>query len=767
MTTSQGTASRRRAVPRWLLPGTHHYLLCVVVLALGAATSYRAGALRDRQDLSHARAAVASQLDHARGDLSRQLFTVLSLPQGLIGLVRLEGGIDEARFDALAAALTEGNALIRNLALAPDNVIRYIYPLEGNRAALGLDYLRTPGQRETVLRAMKERRTIVAGPLQLAQGGTGVIGRTPIFLAGRGGAPSSAEYWGIAATVVDFDRLVAAAGLDRVSGSLRVALQGRDGTGAAGEVFWGDPAVLLANPVLLDVPLPAGSWRIAAVPAGGWPTQSVYRSPEFLLGSLLSAALALLLFQILRVSAARKAEVRERARTEASLRQANRGLQMLLRANSAVVRATEDQALLHEVCRIAVEAAGYPMAWVGRREEDAACTVRPVTFAGAGEGFLDRIHVSWREGPGGNGTAGRAIRTRRAAIARDLAANPDFTTWRHALANRDFSAAIGIPIIEEDEVYGVLVVYANEPDAFDTTEVGLLEDLGRNISHGMTAIRTREERAQAIAGLEVARAELEERVAERTRELLQAKEAAEAADRTKSAFLANMSHELRTPLNSIIGFTGILLQALAGPLNAEQRKQLTMVQGSGRHLLALINDVLDLSKIEAGQLEMRREVVDLAELIPRVVGTIQPQADRKGLALVVDVAPGIGAMVGDRRRIEQVLMNLLANAVKFTERGSITVRAFGERERARVEVTDTGIGIEASHRDLLFRPFSQLDTGLTRKHDGTGLGLSICRHLVELMGGTIDVDSRPGVGSTFHFTLPLVDAGAAGGAVPA
>jgi PAS domain S-box-containing protein len=263
------------------------------------------------------------------------------------------------------------------------------------------------------------------------------------------------------------------------------------------------------------------------------------------------------------------------------------------------------------------------------------------------------------------------------------------------------------------------------------------------------------ERKEAEAALLELYANLEHKVAERTEELQAALVRAEAADRLKSAFLATMSHELRTPLNSIIGFTGIVLQGLAGPLNAEQTKQLGMVRGSARHLLELINDVLDLSKIEAGQLQVRAEPFDLAESVSRVVASVRPLAEKKGLELVARVAEAPTGMIGDRRRVEQVLLNLLNNAIKFTEHGCVTLVVDRHEGAARLRVTDTGIGIKPEDLATLFQPFRQIDTGLARQHEGTGLGLVICRRLATLMGGEITATSEWARGSDFTVLLPL------------
>ncbi|MCL2341464.1 MAG: PAS domain S-box protein [Proteobacteria bacterium] len=237
-------------------------------------------------------------------------------------------------------------------------------------------------------------------------------------------------------------------------------------------------------------------------------------------------------------------------------------------------------------------------------------------------------------------------------------------------------------------------------------------------------------------------------------QLRQALETAQEADRVKSIFLATMSHELRTPLNSIIGFTGIMLQGLAGPLNPEQHKQMGMVQKSARHLLDLINDVLDISKISAGQLQLVATPFQLRTSIEKTVRLIVPLAAQKGIEVRMDLADSVGEIVTDQRRLEQLLLNLLNNAVKFTEQGWVSIACRADNGDYLLTVADTGIGIHAHEIPLLFQPFHQLDSGSARKHEGTGLGLSICSKLVEMMGGSITVTSQWGQGSAFAVRLP-------------
>ncbi len=241
----------------------------------------------------------------------------------------------------------------------------------------------------------------------------------------------------------------------------------------------------------------------------------------------------------------------------------------------------------------------------------------------------------------------------------------------------------------------------------------------------------------------------------------------DTAMRTKDQFLSNISHELRTPLNSIIGFTDLLLtQDLGGgPLSEQQRDFLDTVARNGRHLLELINELLDLQRIAAGRMELRPEPVELAALLAEVAGSVHAQAQQHRHALIVEPSPDDLRVLADRGRVRQVLLNLLSNAIKFTpDGGRISVAAApanrGGETAARVAVTDSGIGIAPEDQEKLFQEFVQLDASASRRYEGTGLGLALSRRLIELHGGSIGVESELGKGSTFWFTLPLAGAAA-------
>lgn len=255
--------------------------------------------------------------------------------------------------------------------------------------------------------------------------------------------------------------------------------------------------------------------------------------------------------------------------------------------------------------------------------------------------------------------------------------------------------------------------------------------------------------------LEQERTSLAARVVERTKDLSAANDQLRQANQMKDAFMASISHELRTPLNVILGSVELLQEEIYGPLGERQKRALDSVDQSGRQLLGLINDVLDLAKMEAGKFEFTFDMVSVSDVCNQCIRMIRPHAESKGVAVKLEVDPSVGTISSDPQRLRQILLNLLSNAVKFTpESGMIGLRARRLDDGVELTVWDTGIGISPSDQDLLFQPFRQLDSRLARQYDGTGLGLALVAQLVALHHGSITVDSAPGKGSCFTVSLP-------------
>ncbi|MDB5523276.1 MAG: adenylate cyclase [Rhizobium sp.] len=293
-----------------------------------------------------------------------------------------------------------------------------------------------------------------------------------------------------------------------------------------------------------------------------------------------------------------------------------------------------------------------------------------------------------------------------------------------------YRSVLVVPLLRPNKIVGALVVRRRKPGEFNEQVVHLMETFA----------------AQSV--LAIQNAKLFREIEEKGREL-------EAASRHKSQFLANMSHELRTPLNSVLGFAELLVDGIYGELPDKAKATVARVQANGHHLLGLINDVLDLSKIEAGQLTLALEEYSVGQIVQSTVTAVEPLARAKGLMLAATVAEKLPIGRGDERRLTQVLLNLAGNAVKFTEAGAIDILADAVDGHFEITVRDTGPGIATKDQVLIFEEFQQVDSSSTRQKGGTGLGLAISKRIVEMHGGTIDVESVPGSGSTFRLKIPI------------
>jgi len=346
---------------------------------------------------------------------------------------------------------------------------------------------------------------------------------------------------------------------------------------------------------------------------------------------------------------------------------------------------------------------------------------------GVSEAFIEALHKT-RLCMGDKTVIGQAAIKRVPAQISDISHLPDYPLA--FVKQEGFRSLLAVPLLRKDRLIGGLVVRRKAAGEFSVRTVDLLQTFA----------------AQSVLAIHNAR--LFKEIEEKSREV-------EIADKHKSEFLANMSHELRTPLNAILGYTELILDKIYGDVPEKIQEILERLEKNGHHLLSLINDVLDLSKIEAGQLVLSLSEYSMEELVQTVATSVEALTVEKNLELNVKVPTDLGIAKGDEQRIGQILLNLLANAIKFTEEGEVRVEVAVSNETFLVSVSDTGIGLSKSDQKRIFKEFHQVDSSSTKKKGGTGLGLSIAKKIVDMHGGRIWVEAILGKGSTFWFALPV------------
>ena len=363
-------------------------------------------------------------------------------------------------------------------------------------------------------------------------------------------------------------------------------------------------------------------------------------------------------------------------------------------------------------------------------------TLRNVAGFGDLSGVIDMVPLTRGR------VVGRAILDQTVVQIEDLAAALDeFPEARAPQQQFGHRTTLAVPLVRENRAVGCILMRRREVRPFTPTQIELVKTFADQATIAIENVRLFNE------------------IQDKSRQL-------EMANKHKSEFLANMSHELRTPLNAVIGFSEVLGERMFGELNDKQAEYVRDIHDSGKHLLSLINDILDLSKVEAGRMELDVTTFDLPDAIRNSLTLIAERAQRHGIEVKSDIDPAVGELSGDERKFKQILLNLLSNAVKFTpEGGSVTVTAQRLDEAIEISVADTGIGIAAADHEAVFEEFRQVGNDYTKKSQGTGLGLALTRKFVELHGGRIWVKSEPGKGATFTFTLPVARAPAAALAV--
>ncbi|GAA6180952.1 MULTISPECIES: response regulator [unclassified Shimia] len=660
-----------QAVTRFL--GTRPYVSSVVamavvlVFAVIAEMQNRTIALQEQRTLAH------SETSRLRAQIEGHIGANIQLVRGMVAALSSNLDMSQNEYSQTARLVVGDHPEFLNIAAAPNLVVTRVFPYVPNIAALGLDYNQNEAQRAAAFRVRDEEDMVLAGPVDLVQGGQGFIGRFPVWDTRNG----TRVFWGIVSAVIDAKQLYQKTGLLDETLSLDIALVGKDGTGAQGSLFFGSPDIFADDPILVDVQLPSGTWQMATRPKEGWTAK-----PQNIWGTRLFYLLACVLILVPIISAGRLSNSRQ------DVIRTLRARETELERLSLVAKHASDSIVLSN--------ADGKIIWVNA-------------------GF-----------------------TRMTGYAAEEALGKSVGT----LLNADETAPYTIEAIKSHQRRGQRF----QTEILNKTKSGKLIWVDTNLfpvldDDGKVELSIAIER-------EITQAKRYET------ELAEAKIAAEKADRAKSEFLANMSHEIRTPMNAIIGMSELLADS---PLSKENSQSVATIRDSGNALLKIINDILDLSRLESGKLEISEVDFDLHRCVESVVDLLKHKAEQKKIHLSVEFDDDVPTDIrADDGRLRQILLNLIGNAIKFTSEGS--VRILVQHDAASpycitVKVCDTGIGISTEQAKHIFDRFSQADAATTRAFGGTGLGLTISTMLARRMGGDITLDADYTEGACFVATI--------------
>jgi signal transduction histidine kinase len=437
-----------------------------------------------------------------------------------------------------------------------------------------------------------------------------------------------------------------------------------------------------------------------------------------------------------------QAEIAERKRVESELVRLNRALRVRNACNQAVTRSGDEPELLEQVCRAMVEIGGYRLAWIGYAQPDAEKSVRPMARAGQALEYVDVIGATWGEDERGQGPAGTAIRTGQPVACNEVLTDPRFLPWRERARGHGLRSSVALPIRAEGQTIGAVLVYADEPEAFDAKEADLLQQATNDLAHGILLLRAKAERARTEEALERTQAELA-RVARAT---------------TVGELTASIAHEVNQPLAGVVTNANACLRWLAGPSPdlGEARDALRRIVRDGNRASDVIARIRALLK----KGETARMRLDINQVIQEIIKLARGEMLQRKVTLQTELAPGLPLIEADRVQLQQVLLNLINNALDALSAVNdrprlLRIRTDKPDSRAvRVAVQDTGVGVDPQQAERLFEAF------FTTKPSGLGMGLSISRSIVESHGGRLWATPNDGQGVTFQFTLPLEEGSA-------
>jgi two-component system sensor histidine kinase/response regulator len=715
----------------------------------------------------------------------------------LIAAVKTEPNMNQARYSQLAKYLFNKDNQLKLIGLAPNLILTLTHPLQGNEKTIGFDYRTNAQQLPGVLMARDTKTLVLAGPIDLIQGGKAFIARVPIYLPSNQGQDT---FWGIASAVIDSKSLFESSGLYDKNLNLNIAIQGIDKRFSSNEIFFGNPDIVNQEPVTALVELPFGAWKIYGLPKSGWPSQSpdeaMFRLAMLLIGLLILGPL---------VTANWLGKKRQ---TEA------KRLNNLFNLSPIGIVSTHYKTAKFTDCNPSfLSSTGYTL------EELKTKTFRDLTpdkYYDQDTANIKQLLKTGVYGPYEKEVLLTDKSTYPAVLNGMLAqdSEDELTVWsfiidvtetkkaeqKIALQNAQLELIIdatNVGIWDWNIKTGELILNERWAQIIGYTLDGLgpinidtwssnaypddLEESARLLqecwdkpgNEYIYEARMRHKDGHLIWVLDAGKVvewhedgtpirmvgthlDITDRK-ESERKLLSALTQANIATQAKSDFLATMSHEIRTPMNGILGMLELVSST---PLSPEQTRKINIAQSSAHSLLTIINDILDFSKIEAGKLELENIEFNLREVIDDCAETLALKAQEKGLELIIDNTQiNHTSVIGDPNRIRQTIMNLLVNAIKFTQHGEVSITGSLTSINDHLEfsclIKDTGIGIHADKLKTLFNSFTQADASTTREYGGTGLGLAISKKLAKTMGGDISIASKEGYGSEFKLTITL------------
>jgi signal transduction histidine kinase/sensor domain CHASE-containing protein len=635
-----------------------------------------------------------SQISNIEKQLNEDMFSAqneiehrFTLLIAIKALVDVNSSLDylEENFDLYAAALHNTTSGIRNFIIAPEGINTFVYPLEGNEAALGHDIMNDSGEEVQIdiARMLETENTIISGPNELRQGDWGIVLRTPIYF--------NNEFWGLVSMVIDLDSIIENARIVEKDENIKYAIRNDKNN-----TFFGDPEYFNQTSIILKLNLIDGYWEFTGVPTLDYNKEIKFN----ILGICFMVVLvSILIFTLVLISYNLSHEIQEKRNFEQTQVKINEERKFLLNIFSSL---------------------GDGVYVVNENYEIQYVNPAVVMEFGSWKGEKCYTYFHKRE-------------STCHWCKNDQVFKGETVHWEH------YS-----PITKR--TYDLLDTLVINPDG-TKSKLEVIRDITE-------IVKDKKELKKLNEKLEI-------RVKERTKDLNEAleneilfKEELLKSSQFKSEFMASMSHELRTPLNSIIGFTDVILEKISGELNEEQEEYLDNVKSSGMHLLNLINDILDISKIEAGKLELHIEDVNLSNVINLADVMVKLMYKKKDLKFeIMEIDPNKVIHV-DRKKFMEILYNLLSNAIKYTKEGFVKLEILENENEWVFNIIDTGIGISEKDFNLIFKEFKRIKSVYTNSIEGTGLGLPLTKKLVELHGGNISFTSEIGKGSTFTFTIP-------------